>query len=66
VYRANYLFRAIELPKGKHEVRFVFESATFDLGKDISIFTLTVLGVLLVGLLGARLPGLLWQRLRRR
>jgi hypothetical protein len=65
VYRANYLFRAIQLPKGKHEVRFVFEPASFDLGKDISLYTLGVLLVVWTGLLSAPLPGILWRWLRR-
>ncbi|HEX2988047.1 MAG TPA: YfhO family protein [Chloroflexota bacterium] len=65
VYRADYLFRAVQVPKGKHEVRFVFEPASFDLGRDISLYTLGVLLVVLTGLLSAPLLAMLWRRLRR-
>jgi len=37
IYRANYTFRAIELPAGKHTVRFSYEPDSFKIGLAISI-----------------------------
>lgn len=53
IYRANYLFRAILVPEGQHEVRFVFKPDSFFLGADISTFTAS--GLLLFWVL--LLPG---------
>jgi hypothetical protein len=46
VYRANYLFRAVELPAGAREVVFTFAPASYRWGKLIS--GAAVLGVLLL------------------
>lgn len=44
VRRANYLFRAVDLPPGKHTVEFVFEPRTWTLGWAISfVFFLAIL-----------------------
>jgi len=40
VYRADYLFRAVFLPAGSHEVVFSFEPASFYAGRAISLATL--------------------------
>ncbi|MBI2953542.1 MAG: YfhO family protein [Chloroflexi bacterium] len=49
---ANYIFRAVELPSGTHEIRFVFDPWTFKAGLAISvtswIFVLGVLGLQMV------------------
>jgi hypothetical protein len=48
VYRADYTFRAVSLPAGRHEVIFRFESKQFRLGLIISLlglFTLAVVSV---------------------
>lgn len=37
IYKANYAFRAIYLPPGSHEVRFVFDPESLGLGFIISI-----------------------------
>ena len=37
IYRANYTFRAVEVPKGKHLVRFSYEPNSFKIGVVISI-----------------------------
>ncbi len=61
VYRADYLFRAVLVPQGEHRVRFVFEPESFALGRDISVFTLSVLLVFWVVMLcGVPLAG--WTR----
>jgi len=58
VYRADYLFRAVLVPPGKHEVRFVFEPESVALGSEISRFSVATLlilwAVLLPGVYGFR------------
>ena len=39
IYRANYLFRAVYLDKGEHEIRFVFDSVTYGIGKTSTLLT---------------------------
>jgi hypothetical protein len=51
VYRANYLFRAVPVPAGQHEVRFVFQPESVAVGESISRFTLATLAVVLAVLL---------------
>ncbi len=48
VLRANYAFRALSVPEGKHEVRMFFDSASFRIGIILSIAGLVLLAVLLV------------------
>ncbi|MDD5382530.1 MAG: YfhO family protein, partial [Candidatus Margulisbacteria bacterium] len=36
IYRANYMFRAVPLPPGKHEVEFVYDPLSFKLGAIVS------------------------------
>ena len=43
VWRANYLFKAIEISPGDHEVEFRFEPDSFKLGLAISLPTLALL-----------------------
>lgn len=43
VLRANYLFRAIELPAGTHRVRFKYEPMTFTLGAGLALITFVAL-----------------------
>ncbi|MGQ9805416.1 MAG: YfhO family protein [Chlorobiales bacterium] len=38
VYKTNYAFRGVVVPKGTHEVKFIYESKAFNLGKVIAIF----------------------------
>ena len=44
VLRADYLFRAIELPAGQHRVRFLYDPPLFKFGAGLFIVTLIALG----------------------
>jgi len=46
IYQANYTFRAIQIPKGKHTVEFTFKPKSFIIGKIISSITLLILIIL--------------------
>jgi hypothetical protein len=46
--RANYAFRGLRLPAGKHEVRMIFEPAPFRIGIILSVAGLVLLAVLVV------------------
>jgi hypothetical protein len=61
IYRANYTFRAVFLDKGKHQVKFVFESPSYKIAKRISgISLLFVFSVLVLSLSKQALyPGIL-------
>jgi len=48
IYRANYAFRAVFLPSGKHTVRFIYDPLSFKIGTAISLIALVVLGGLFV------------------
>jgi uncharacterized membrane protein YfhO len=37
IYRANYAFRAIVVPKGEHTVTFTFEDPNYITGRSISL-----------------------------
>jgi hypothetical protein len=45
VYRANYLFRAVELPAGSHGVVFRFDPASYRRGRIISAAAVALLAV---------------------
>lgn len=45
ILRGNYLFRVIELPRGKHHVRFVFDPFTIKLGMGITLLTMLIIVV---------------------
>jgi hypothetical protein len=47
IYRANYTFRAVFVPEGEHEVKFLFQPQSFKMGLRVSIFTLFILVALL-------------------
>jgi hypothetical protein len=44
VYRANYLFRGVEVPSGRNRVEFTYRSRSFRLGLAITIAGATALG----------------------
>lgn len=46
IYRADYLFRAVYLNKGKHEVKFAFESTPYKIGKTSTWLTSLILLVI--------------------
>lgn len=48
VYRANYMFRAVYLDKGEHEIEFVFDPLSYKVGLWISLITLFSLGAIMV------------------
>jgi uncharacterized membrane protein YfhO len=48
VHRANFLFRAVELPPGRHEVVFTFAPASYRQGRLVSAVVLALVGVVLV------------------
>ncbi|MDP2935985.1 MAG: YfhO family protein, partial [Dehalococcoidia bacterium] len=52
IYRADYLFRAVSVPAGRHEVEFLFQPESFAVGLWISGATV---GFLVLGLAGMRL-----------
>jgi len=43
LYRANYLFRAVYVPAGEHELRFVFRPLSFQLGLSITLTSLALI-----------------------
>jgi hypothetical protein len=43
IYRVDYLFRAIYLDKGEHQVRFVFDSVPYKIGKTSTMLTFFIL-----------------------
>ena len=48
IYRANYLFRAIEIPPGFHEIAFVYRPVCFYVGAALSALTWIGLGIFIL------------------
>jgi hypothetical protein len=57
VYRANYTFRAVKVPAGKHMVEFRFEPVSYQRGRIITFVTLGIVSIVSMGLFLAR-----WRR----
>lgn len=43
IYRANFAFRALAVPKGEHTITFLYSPTSFAVGKFITFFTLTII-----------------------
>ena len=48
VLRANYLYRAVELPAGTQRVRLLYDPVSFKIGVGLAVVTVVMLGVWLV------------------
>jgi uncharacterized membrane protein YfhO len=48
IFRANYNFRAVSVPPGKHEVKFVYNPISVKLG--VLVTSLGIIGILVTGL----------------
>jgi hypothetical protein len=48
IYRTDYLFRAVYLDQGSHQVKFVFDSATYRIGKASTLLTCALLLVMFI------------------
>ena len=46
IYRANYTFRAIFLPKGEHQIMFIYSPLSFKIGLYLSLATLLLLVII--------------------
>jgi len=47
VYKADYVFRAVQLEKGRHIVEFIFDPLSFKIGLSTSVLTFLVISSLL-------------------
>lgn len=50
--RANYVLRAMEIPAGKHQIRFVFNPSSYNTGSLITSISCMILGLLCAGAIG--------------
>lgn len=48
IYRANYAFRAVFIPEGEHELRFVYQPLSFRIGAGLSLLGLALCGFLIL------------------
>lgn len=48
IYKADYAFRAIVVPKGEHEISFTFKSSSFKIGYTLSLISLLIVFFILV------------------
>lgn len=46
IYKADYAFRAISVPPGEHEIRFIYKPDSFFNGVKISVVSIIVLAIL--------------------
>ena len=71
ILRADFLFRAVALPPGTHQVRFVFQPASLERGVMLSFAGVGIaVSAILVGVVGPLLVRVgrrqSWARLRQR
>lgn len=57
IYKTNYLFRSIVVPKGKHKVEFKFEPETYYTGKKITLAG----NIILILIFGTAIGGIFWK-----
>lgn len=43
IYNVNFTQRGIFFPKGNHDIKFIFHSVSFELGKKITVFSLFII-----------------------
>ncbi|MBI5325430.1 MAG: YfhO family protein [Ignavibacteriae bacterium] len=48
IYKTNFAFRSVVVPKGKHTIEMKFESKKFETGKTLSMITGIVLNLLVI------------------
>lgn len=48
IFRANFVFRAVFVPEGKHKVRFIYDPLSFKIGSGVSLASLLILGGILI------------------
>jgi len=48
ILKANYAFRAIKLPAGHHEVKFIYQPESFNYGLKTSLFSFSLMIILLI------------------
>ena len=58
IYKTDYLFRSILVPKGKHKIEFKFYPETYYFGKKISIGS----NIVLIAIFGVGLAGFFINR----
>ena len=46
IFRGNYLFRVLKIPRGKHVVRFVFDPYSIKVGAGITLLTILCFALL--------------------
>jgi hypothetical protein len=52
IYNVNYVLRGIEIPKGKHSIRFEFNPQVVQTGSQITLLSSVVFVLLVLGLIG--------------
>ncbi|OGU41196.1 MAG: hypothetical protein A2X61_13860 [Ignavibacteria bacterium GWB2_35_12] len=48
IYKTNFAFRSVVVPKGKHTIEMKFESKNFETGKTLSMITGIILNLLVI------------------
>jgi hypothetical protein len=56
-FRANYVLRAMVVPEGKHEIKFVFNPASYSTGNKVSLASSVLFILLFIGYAGISLKG---------